>query len=201
MEKKKVFLVGDSIRQGYDAYVRERLKPAADVFYPDDNCRFIQYTFRHLSDWKNNLPFAGEALDVIHWNAGLWDVLRLYRDDPLTPVDVYASFLVRTQKRIRLLFPNAVSVFALSTPVSPVECWPDPDYALRKNDDIRQYNAAARAALEPMGVRFDDLYALLENAPDSYHSDVTHFNTPEATECIGNAVTESILSALGMETC
>ena len=122
-----------------------------------------------------------------------------FKDEPLTPVDVYASFLVRIQKRIQLLFPNEVSVFACSTPVRPVECWSDPDAFVRCNDDIRQYNAAARTVLEPMGVRFDDLFALLENVPDSYHSDVTHFYTQEATVCIGNAVTDSILSALHMD--
>lgn len=196
MEKKKVFLIGDSIRKGYDAYVQERLAPVADVYFPDENCRFAQYTLRGISSWKDILPFDGKALDVIHWNAGLWDVLRIYGDEPLTPVDVYASFLVRIQKRIQLLFPNAVSVFAYSTPVRSIEYWPEPDVFFRCNDDIRQYNAAARTVLEPMGVRFDDLFALLETAPDSYHSDATHFYTQEATMCIGNAVTDSILSAL-----
>ena len=199
MEKKKVFLIGDSIRQGYDGYVKERLSPVADVFYVGDNARFAEYTLRYVSDWRSELRLDGASVDVVHWNTGLWDVLRLYGDEPLTPVSAYAAFIERIQKRISLLFPNAVSVFAYSTPVKAPECWEQPDSFMRYNEDIRAYNEAARAVLAPMGVRFDDLYALLAEVPDSCHSDCTHYYTPEATALIGDAVTSSILEALGMD--
>ncbi len=52
MEKKKVLLIGDSIRMGYDKYVKNYLADSCEVYYPKDNCRFAQYTLRHLSDWK-----------------------------------------------------------------------------------------------------------------------------------------------------
>ena len=41
---KKVLLLGDSIRMGYDDFVKEELKEF-EVFYdPDDNGRFSDYT-------------------------------------------------------------------------------------------------------------------------------------------------------------
>lgn len=197
--KKKILLIGDSIRGGYDDYVKEVLAPVAEVLYPEDSARFAQYTQRYLGDWVNTMRLDGASVDVVHWNTGLWDVLRLYGDEPETPIAAYTAYIGRIQKRISILFPRAVSVFAYTTPVRAPEYWEHPDSFMRYNEDIRAYNAAARAILEPMGVRFNDLYALLADAPDSYHSDNTHYYTPEGTAYIGNAVVSKILDALGME--
>ena len=41
---KKILLLGDSIRMGYDDFVREKLDRTAEVYFPDDNGRFVQYT-------------------------------------------------------------------------------------------------------------------------------------------------------------
>lgn len=41
---KKVFLLGDSIRKGYDKYVERAFEGKASVYYPEDNCRFAAYT-------------------------------------------------------------------------------------------------------------------------------------------------------------
>ena len=45
---KKVLLIGDSIRQGYDRYVKMSLEGEAEVFYPEENCRFSVYVLRDL---------------------------------------------------------------------------------------------------------------------------------------------------------
>lgn len=89
--RRKIFLIGDSIRYGtwdksspgYGIYVKEKLKDRADVFAPDDNCRFAQYTLRYLHEWARALD--GGAVDTVHWNNGLWDVARICGDEPLTP--------------------------------------------------------------------------------------------------------------------
>ena len=45
---KKIVLIGDSIRfgapgsPGYGVYVKEILAEEAEVFMPNDNCRFLQ---------------------------------------------------------------------------------------------------------------------------------------------------------------
>ena len=49
---KTVLLIGDSTRQGYDKYERQALADSCEVYYPQENCRFAQFVFRHLSDWK-----------------------------------------------------------------------------------------------------------------------------------------------------
>lgn len=43
---KKIVLLGDSIRMGYDKYVRKSLEGSAEVFYPAENCRFTFYLLR-----------------------------------------------------------------------------------------------------------------------------------------------------------
>lgn len=79
---KNILLIGDSIcygappnSPGYGVLVQEKLKGIANVYKIDDNCRFVQYTLRYLWDWVRQVDAAN--IDVIHWNNGLWDVLRL----------------------------------------------------------------------------------------------------------------------------
>ena len=58
-KSKKIFLLGDSIRfgatgsPGYGIFVKEKLKDKAEVFAPNDNCRFAQYTLRYLHEWAS----------------------------------------------------------------------------------------------------------------------------------------------------
>ena len=40
---KNIILIGDSIRRVYDGYVQNRLRSSANVYYPNDNCRFAHY--------------------------------------------------------------------------------------------------------------------------------------------------------------
>ena len=47
---KKIILIGDSIRQGYDKYVKMAFEGVAEVYYPTDNCRFTTYILRHISE-------------------------------------------------------------------------------------------------------------------------------------------------------
>lgn len=151
---KKVFLIGDSIRYGappnspgYGVCVKQKLEGIAEVYAPDDNCRFVQYTLRHVHEWASQLE--KDKIDVVHWNNGLWDVVRMFWDDPLTPIDVYVLMLERTYKRLKMLFPNARIIFATSTSV--IEEWGYEDF-MRYNSEIEQYNAAAVAKMEELGV-------------------------------------------------
>ena len=192
---KNILLIGDSIRAGYDQYVKESFEGKANVYFPSENCRFAQYILRSFNMWTEEIN-AGEY-DVIHWNAGLWDTLRIYGDECLTPLDTYLEFLKRIQGRIERLYPNAKSIFATSTPVR--ESGFIPDYEMRYNADVERYNAAAIETLSKRGVIINDLYALLKDTPDSYHSDQTHFYTAEATELIGGQVNSVICEALNID--
>ena len=192
---KNILLIGDSIRAGYDQYVKESLEGQANVFFPPENCRFAHYILRSFNLWIEDMNV--DSFDVVHWNAGLWDTLRIYGDDCLTRYDDYIDTLNRIQSRIERLFPNAVSIFATSTPVR--ESGFITDYEMRYNADVERYNAAAIETLSKRGVIINDLYSLLKDVPDSYHSDQTHFYTAAATELIGTQVNSVICDALGID--
>ncbi len=194
---KKILLIGDSIRQGYDKYVKYALKDSCDVYYPKDNCRFAEYVLRHVSDWKGELGL-GDDVDVVHWNAGLWDSATLYEDGCLTPPDFYEYFIDKICKRIKVLFPKARVIFATSTPVLENK-YPKPKEFSRKNSDVAKYNEIAVRTVRKHGVEVNDLYAVVEKLSEDCYSDVTHLYTPEGTQAITSAVLKAIGKALGCE--
>ena len=151
---KKVVLIGDSIRLiGYGKSVAERLGSEYEVWQPNDNCRFAQYTLRGMWDWQEDLRGA----DVIHWNNGLWDVCEIFGDGPFTPIDEYVSTMVRLA---RILKEKARTViFATTTPVRP-------ENRHNKNEVIEAYNKALVPKLMEIGVVINDLYTPL--AEDVY---------------------------------
>lgn len=192
---KKILLVGDSIRIGYDKYVQKAFADEAQVYYPDTNCRFAAYVLRHLPDWKNATD-CGDDVDVVYWNAGLWDNLVVVDGQCQTPIEVYEYYIDRICKSIKILFPKAKMIFATSTTVIEAV---DPKLRKRTNESTRQYNAAAAKIVESHGGQVDDLFALTENIPESYHSDPTHYYTPEGTELLAGHVVETLENALSVK--
>ena len=192
---KKVVLIGDSIRMGYDKYVKEALDGVAEVYYPSENCRFAQYVLRFAHDWKEkgNWP---DDVDLVHWNAGLWDAIELFGDEPITTISYYSQVILRIYKRLRMLFPNAKIVFATSTAVDEDRCGP---HFKRHNNVIEEFNKAAIEALSGTDTIINDLYGVTANAPLSYHSDFVHYYTDEGTELIGGRVLSVICMELGID--
>lgn len=192
---KKILLLGDSVRMGYDRYVKERMAKATDVYYPSVNCMYSTNILRFLHCWTDDLKLY-EA-DAVHFNAGLWDTLRIYGDEPLVSPDTYADNLERIAERIRYLFPNAKILFATSTPV--IESGYINGFEMRYNRDIEEYNRIACDVLKKHHVIINDLYALLRDVPEEYHSDQTHFYTADATVLIGKQVTGMLCKALNID--
>lgn len=87
-----VLLIGDSIRMGYDKAVQKSLEPFASVYFPTENCRFASYVLRYIHEYKTLAP--DRKFDVVHWNAGLWDCLRLFEEEPHTPLDIYMLIIL-----------------------------------------------------------------------------------------------------------
>ena len=215
---KKLLLLGDSIRMGYDSFVREKLAGRAEVFFSEDNGRFVQYTLRTLSDWQGKEKWPAD-MDIVHWNNGAWDILHLnasacgtdgeaagetfkpenlshnfvYDKDPLTPLEFYRYFLKRTFVRIKQLFPGAQVVFATTTPVIEEQA----SWAYRSNNEIDLYNAAAREVLSPLGVRINELGAFAAARCHGHHRDWVHYNDAGcellADEVIGFLEKEDLL--------
>ena len=191
---KNLFLVGDSIRMGYDKSVKKTLEGKVNVIYPDENCRFASYVLREFHEYLKDVK--GEDIDVVHWNAGLWDCLRLFGEDPHTPLDVYAYYIDRICVRIKKICPNAKIIFATSTRVISEKMSKD---FKRYNEEIEKYNEAAVNVVKKHGFKINDLYAVSASLPEEAHSDPVHYYTPMGTEAFTNQVLSCVLPELGID--
>ena len=191
---KKIVLIGDSIRMGYDKYVKEALSDVAEVYYPSENCRFSQYVLRFVHEWKKKDHWPDDV-DLVHWNAGLWDVPEIFGEEPISSPAHYAEMIGRIDRRLRMLFPKAKIVFATSTAVRE-EGYKGVFH--RYNATIERYNAIARETLAGTDTVINDLYAHTKNVPPEYCSDMTHYNTPAGAAYMGGKVLAVICSVLGI---
>jgi len=190
---KNLLLIGDSIRMGYDKSVKKTLEGKVNVIFPADNCRFASYVLRYFHEYLGDIK--GEDIDVIHWNAGLWDSLRLFEEEPHTPIDVYAYYIERICNRIRKICPNAHVIFATSTKVLSEKMSKD---FKRYNEEIEKYNEVAVKIVKKYGFKINDLYALSVTLPEESHSDAVHYYTPAGTESFTNQVLSFVLPELGI---
>jgi len=193
---KKLYLIGDSIRMQYCAYVKAALAGKAEVVWHDNNARFAAYTLMSIGNWEAELR-VGRDVDCVHWNTGLHDCIRACGEDPQTPVDIYAYYIERICKRLQNYYPSAKMVFATSTPVQEekFDFW-----FARRNADIDELNAAATGIVKKYGMAVNDLNTLLKaQDPDAVHSDKTHFNVPLGREIITKAVLKSVCPILDVD--
>jgi hypothetical protein len=148
-DMKKLVLLGDSIRLiGYGGRLAELLSDEYEVWQPDDNCRWADYTYRMLSDKEAEIRGA----DVIHWNNGHWDICDLFGDGSFTSIDNYVRAMCRVAKR--LLTVTDKVIFSTTTPVKPA-------LSYENNEIIARYNAAVVPALSELGVIINDLNAVI----------------------------------------
>jgi hypothetical protein len=154
---KKVLLLGDSIRMGYDDYVKSELKEY-DVYYdPIDNGRFISYTI-----WMfNNLNNQHGPFDIVHFNTGYWDINREGPNgEPQTPLKEYLNSLERLVNLIRST--GATPIFATTTPIYDTPIKEGEYEALNyKNEWVIEYNEKAIELMKKLGVQINDLYSLM----------------------------------------
>ena len=185
---KKVFLIGDSIRIGYDSIVRELMQDEAQLYWSQDNARFSAYTYRYASEWAQE-DCDAKSIDVVHWNNGLWDALHLFGDEAQTTFDEYRTDLTRIARRLKKLFPNAKIIFALTTSV--VEERMGGGF-YRRNAEIERFNAIAREVMAQEGVEIDDLYTVAREMSVDWHAqDGTHF-TEEGYRALAEAVADCL---------
>ncbi len=190
---KNLLILGDSIRMGYDKAVRKSLEGKANVYFPEENTRFAAYVLRYAHEYKSLIKEG--KVDVLHWNAGLWDCLRLFEEDPHTPIDVYAYYIERVCIRIKKAFPDAKVIFATSTSVQSEKMGIN---FKRYNEEIEAYNNVAVEIVKKYGFEVNDLYATSLALPDEAHSDAVHYYTPLGTETFTNQVLSYVVPALGI---
>ena len=146
---------------------------------------------------ERNSRLYGDDVALVHWNVGLWDDIRMEDGEFLVDLADYKRNIDRICKMLISAFPQSKFIFATSTPVQ--EDRYDPATFQRYNRDIEAYNAAAVKIVTKYGFAVNDLYTLLKDAPDSYHSDITHHYTRKATEVITGQVLQHIQEAIGVE--
>ncbi len=186
---KNVLLLGDSIRQNYQNYVKEKLADIAQVRFPNDNGKFCQLTLRYVYEWIRALRVDGQDFDIVHFNCGLWDVLRLSNEDrTFTDKAQYAELLVRIVDRIRYCCPDTKIIFALSTSVIEPGFEPGEMVAVRRNSDIQEFNEAARQALTGRVDYINDLWQVSVKLPKDAHSDDVHYETEMGISALGEQV-------------
>jgi len=160
---KKILLIGDSIRLGYQDAVRNILSETAVITGPDVNCRFSSFTLFHLSKWVEDSDY-----DIIQWNNGQWDTCYMPDGKIHTPLPIYLEY----QERIAsvLMTKTKRLVFATTTPVWP-EMHTEIQLDYRKNEDIQKYNNSACSLLSKSGIEINDLYTPIATDIKKYISD------------------------------
>ena len=82
---KKLVLVGDSIRMGYQAYVRRELSGLSDVWAPEQNGGNSANVQKNLDAW-----IISRAADVVHINCGLHDLKRDFGVDDKKKIEIWS---------------------------------------------------------------------------------------------------------------
>ncbi len=180
MAKKKVMLIGDSIRLLYQDKVAALLGDDYEVVWPSENGRFCKYMLNELERW---FEACGEP-DIIHWNVGLWDTSVVCKEDgAFTPIDEFLKYIDFTLRELRKKTDKVI--FATITPVK--EGSPN-----QKVEYIEEYNRQLIRFMNQNGCKINDLFGLLN--PDKENTigpDCIHIS-PLGAEICAKAVADAI---------
>ena len=180
---KKILLLGDSIRMGYQGEVKELLTNEYEVVYPEDNGRFASYTL-----WQANQEFkCNPDIELVHFNNGYWDMnIEAPMTEAIHPIAEYKGFLRRIVALCRQC--GAKVVFATTVPILEAGVACDNtgvqgaiNYS---NDWVKEYNVAAVEVMTELGVPINDLYALCME-DDRYYKceDLLHLSAEGNRRC------------------
>jgi len=172
----RVLLVGDSIVRGYFATVEKELNGAADC------ARYATSKFLGNPGYLAELELLLKEyrFDVVHINNGLhgWAYTEQQYGDSIP------KLLAMIQKQA----PGAALIWATTTPVRNRD---DLSRLSDRTERVRERNRIALEILKKRGVPVDDLCGLVENRPDFYAGDGTHFNE-KGRAAQGKQVAETI---------
>ena len=76
---KKLVLIGDSIRMGYQDEVRRQLPTEVEIFTPTQNGGDSRNVKSHLKEWV-----LEQSATVVHLNCGLHDIKREFASQPVS---------------------------------------------------------------------------------------------------------------------
>ena len=185
MDKRKVALLGDSIRlMGYGSAVPELLGDGYGVWQPETNGMFVSNVLRQLFDYREQIA----AAEIVHFNSGEWDVCELFGDGPFTPVEFYLSQLLRITDILQAQGKKVI--FATTTPVRK-------ENVHNRNEVIERYNALAVPLLREKDVIINDLYSVVaENVGLNVCDDLIHLSERGIARC-AESTADAIRRAAG----
>lgn len=192
---KKVLLLGDSIKLGYQDYVKKELDGECELYFEEtDNGRFAQYTFWQLNQMYKKF---GE-FDIVHFNCGYWDMtIEPPMREPMNSVSEYVLWLKRIVKFIRNR--KGIPIFANNIPISDegiLQSKDIKDVFQYKNSWVLKYNNVAERLMENEKVYVNDLYSVLKDGPLCYKNwDMLHL-TEEGYKKLGIEVANVIRKGL-----
>lgn len=195
---KTVFLVGDSIRIGYQDRVRDLLGEDYTVYTVDENCRYTKFTLWGMFSWTEGLGI--QHFDLIHWNTGIWDLHRATADGEIfTSLEDYVKENKRLYIQMKSYSDNLVwatsipggrqlddqvkSNALINTDATHPKVFLCADQKTW-NNDVQRYNEAARKMYESNGVAINDLYAAVAGNTDLYISEDGIHPTPAGYEVL-----------------
>lgn len=188
---KRVVLIGDSIRIGYQEIVRRELEGQAELRWPDQNGGTSRNVLSHLEEWV----FA-QAPQIVHLNCGLHDLRKEFgAQQPAVPLPEYRANLESIFERI-LAQGTIQLIWATTTPVN--EVWHHENKPFdRFEADVLAYNAESLAVCRRFGVPVNDLYEVIMAAGrDSLLAkDGVHYEQA-GYELLGRAVAQAIRAYL-----
>lgn len=179
---KRIVLIGDSIRMGYQEGVRERLAGVADVWGPKENGGTSDNVLAHLDEWA-----VRRQPDVVHVNCGLHDIRTEPGRDASVPLDRYTDNVRSILTRLRAE-TEATVVWALTTPVNEERHNRNRPFD-RFERCVLACNGAASAIARELGIAVDDLHSAVvaAGADDLLSDDGVHF-TAEGCAFLADSV-------------
>ena len=182
---KSILLIGDSIRMGYQATVRDLLANRADVWAPKQNGGTSRNVLDHLDEWV-----ISRSPDVVHINCGLHDLKKEFgQDEAAVPLEEYEQNVKQILDRLRAE-TNATVLFALTTPVNEKRHHDNKPFD-RFQADVVEYHRAATRTASGFDVPVNDLFGVVEQAgrDNVLLPDGVHF-TADGYRLLGKAVAD-----------
>ena len=173
---RKIVLIGDSIRMGYQPYVESALSDSHSVWGPEQNGGTSVNVLNHLDEWV-----ISRSPDVVHMNTGLHDIRRpIGMAQNTVNLDQYITNVKSIVTRI-LEGTDARLIWALTTPVDEEKhnsTHRDIGDFQRYSADVLSYNQAVIYLLTDLNVEINDLYGVITKAglEAMMNQDGVHFN-------------------------
>ena len=190
---RRITLLGDSIRMGFQSYASLFLPAETEVWGPEENTMHSVHLLANAPQWIKNKP-----ADIVHLNAGLHDIKNIPFDSRMKLIspEQYAENIERIIKYIHYCWPGCLVIWATTTPVDDQKARLAHEQAKdfsRYNDDVISYNEMSSRIDNKLGIPVNDLYAFVDSGDKEMimAEDGVHF-TDLGYRWLGEQVANSI---------